>query len=140
MKTSGFFLAYLAGFVLQACASSDPVFKARSHYPPDPWVKGYANPDDCLGGEALAARHIPLPDYPKKASKRGNQGWVIVKLDVDVQGQVQNVEAEKSIPRNVFEGHTLKQLKTWRFAPPKSGRLENCRILIRYRLGVVSLA
>jgi len=131
---------YLSGFALQACASSDPVFQARSHYPPDPWVKGYANPDDCLGGETLAARHIPLPDYPRKALKRGNQGWVIVKLDVNAKGQVQNVESEKSIPRNVFENHTLKQVKTWRFAPPKSGQLKNCRVLIRYRLGVVSLA
>lgn len=140
MKTYGICALYCAGLLLQACAASEPVFKARSQYPPDPWVKGYANPDDCLGGEALAARHIPLPDYPKKALKRGNQGWVIVKLDVNAQGLVQNVVSEKSIPRNVFERHTLKQLKTWRFAPPRSGGLENCRVLIRYRLGVVSLA
>ena len=128
------------GVTVTSCASSDPQFKARSQYPPDPWVKGRANADDCIGGEELAARHIPLPDYPKKALRRGNQGWVIVKLDVASDGSVENVEADKSIPENVFERHTLKTLKTWKFDPPRQDGLQNCRVLIRYRLGVVSLA
>ncbi|MEP6343182.1 MAG: energy transducer TonB [Maricaulaceae bacterium] len=130
----------LTAFVLTSCASSDPQFQARSQYPPDPWVKGHASPDDCIGGEELAARHIPLPEYPKKALRRGNQGWVIVKLDVGPDGTVDNVIAEKSIPSNVFENHTLRTLKTWTFAPPRQNSLQNCRVLIRYRLGVVSLA
>ncbi len=130
----------LAVGILQACASGPPQFKPRSQYPPDPWVKGYANPDDCLGGERLAARNIPLPDYPNKALKRGNQGWVIVKLDIGVGGDVLNVISERSVPPGVFEKHTLNQVKTWRFDPPKGGGLQNCRVLIRYRLGVVSLA
>ena len=136
---STIFLSCLT-LVLTSCASSDPQFKARSQYPPDPWVKGHANPDDCIGGEDLAARNIPLPDYPKRALKRGNQGWVIVKLDVAADGRVENVTSEKSIPENVFERHTLRTLKTWTFAPPKQDGLRNCRVLIRYRLGVVSLA
>ena len=140
MRAAGLIAVYLSAIVLQACASSAPTFNPRSQYPPDPWVKGYANPEDCLGGETLAARNIPLPDYPKNALRRGNQGWVIVKLDVSPNGRVENVEAEKSVPRNVFEKHTLRQLETWRFDPPKSGGLVNCRVLIRYRLGIVSLA
>ena len=125
---------------LLACSSAPETFQARSGYPPDPWVKGYANPDDCLGGEALAARNIPLPDYPKAALKRGNQGWVIIKLDVRSDGAVSNVRTERSVPENVFEKNTEKTVKTWSFAPPKSGELQNCRILFRYRWGVVSLA
>ena len=128
------------GVTITSCASSDAQFKARSQYPPDPWVKGRASEDDCIGGEELAARNIPLPDYPKKALRRGNQGWVIVKLDVAPDGSVENVESDKSIPENVFERHTLKTLKTWKFAPPRQDGLQNCRVLIRYRLGVVSLA
>ena len=131
------------GFTILAstsCASSDPQFTARSQYPPDPWVKGHASPDDCIGGEELAARNIPLPDYPKKALRRGNQGWVIVKLDVGADGSVENVISEKSIPENVFDAHTLRTLKTWTFAPPRQDSLQNCRVLIRYRLGIVSLA
>jgi len=139
MKAAWLGAVYGLALGLQACTST-PSFNPRSQYPPDPWVKGYANPDDCLGGEALAAQSIPLPVYPKKALRRGNQGWVIVKLDVNADGEVENVSADKAVPSNVFEKHTLKKLKTWRFDPPKSGGLENCRVLIRYRLGVVSLA
>jgi len=102
-------------------------------------VKGYANPDDCLGGEALAARNIPLPDYPSRALRRGNQGWVIIKLDVAEDGSVENVQTERSVPENVFERHTERTLKQWSFAPPGTEGLKNCRILIRYRLGIVSL-
>lgn len=131
---------FFTALALQACSSTEPQFKPRSQYPPDPWVKGYANPEDCLGGESLAALHIPLPSYPRKALRNGRQGWVIVKLDIGADGHVLNVESEKSIPRNVFEDHTLKQLRTWRFEPPKSEGLENCRVLIRYRFGIVSLA
>jgi len=105
---------------VSACSSGPQTFQARNGYPPDPWVKGYANPEDCLGGEALAARNIPLPDYPKSALKRGNQGWVIVKLDVEADGSVANVRTERSVPENIFEKHTIRTLKTWSFAPPKS--------------------
>lgn len=129
-----------APLCLWACSSAPPAFTARSQYPPDPWVKGYANPEDCLGGEALAARNIPLPDYPDKALRRGNQGWVIIKLDVTPDGSVDNVQTERAVPENVFEQHTERTLKTWTFAPTQSEGLQNCRILIRYRLGIVSIA
>jgi len=64
-----------------SCNMKD-VFTPRSAYPPDPWVKGYSNPDDCLGGEKLAAINFELPKYPKRSFNSGRQGWVIVKLDV----------------------------------------------------------
>jgi len=103
----------LAAGVLWGCASAPTTFKPRSQYPPDPWVKGYANPDDCLGGELLAARST---------------------------GNVENVSTERSVPEGVFEKHTERVLKDWAFAPPKSEGLQNCRILIRYRVGIVSIA
>ena len=130
----------MAAGVLWSCSSAPTTFKPRSQYPPDPWVKGYANPDDCLGGEALAAKNIPLPDYPDSALRTGRQGWVIIKLDVNAAGDVDNVSTERSVPEGVFERHTERALKKWKFAPPKSEGLQNCRILIRYRVGIVSIA
>lgn len=137
---TGIMPLFSAVLLLGSCSTASDGFNARSQYPPDPWVKGYANPDDCLGGEALAARHIPLPEYPAKALRRGNQGWVIVKLDVMADGTVTNVEEERSIPSGVFTRHTIATVKTWSFAPTQNEGLQNCRILIRYRLGIVSLA
>lgn len=130
-------LALLALFST-GCATKD-TFKPQSQYPPDPWVKGYSNPNDCLGGEALAAKDFDLPDYPRRAFNSGRQGWVIIKLDVNAQGQTENVEIERSLPSGLFGGNARGAVEKWTFLPPANGGLVNCRVLIRYRMGSVSL-
>ena len=128
----------VSAVILLGCATKD-VFKPRSQYPPDPWVKGYSNPDDCLGGEKLAARNFELPAYPRRAFNTGRQGWVIMRLDVSAQGRTENVNVERSIPDGYFENTSRKAVENWTFAPPKDGALKNCRVLLRYRFGEVSL-
>lgn len=123
---------------LSACATKK-TFNPKSGYPPDPWVKGYSNPDDCLGGEKLAAIDFELPDYPKRAFNSGRQGWVIVKLDVAENGETENVEVDRAVPDALFPGNARDAVKKWLFQPPADGRLENCRVLLRYRFGRVSL-
>ena len=133
-------LAYLlvVGLYLTSCASAD-VFTPKSEYPPDPWVKGYAEEQDCLGGEDLAAREFDLPEYPRRAFKSGRQGWVIMRLDVTQDGQTENVAVERSVPEGLFEKVSQRAVKAWTFFPPKNGGLQNCRVLLRYRAGDVSL-
>lgn len=122
------------------CASTPDVFTPRSDYPPDPWVKGYAQPDDCLGGEKLAALSLDLPDYPRRAFNGGRQGWTIVRLDVNAQGQTENVQIDRAVPYGgLFETPSRKAVESWSFAPPQDGKLVACRVLIRYRLGEVTL-
>ena len=123
---------------LSNCATKD-VFTPKSQYPPDPWVKGYSNPDDCIGGEKLAARDFELPKYPKRSFNTGRQGWVIMKLDVNAAGMTENVDVERSIPDGLFENVSRDAVKGWRFEPPKEGALENCRVLLRFRAGEVTL-
>lgn len=125
---------------LSGCASIDEkAFIPKSQYPPDPWVKGYSDPDDCLGGEQLAAREFDLPSYPKKAFKSGRQGWVIVRLDVTAQGETENVVVERAVPDYAFPRNAREAAQAWRFEPPAGGALQNCRVLLRYRFGQVSL-
>jgi len=124
--------------ILGGCATKD-VFKPRSQYPPDPWVKGYSNSDDCLGGEKLAARNFELPKYPRRSFNSGRQGWVIMKLDVNAKGQTENVDVERSVPDGLFEGTSREAVKAWTFQPPKDGALSNCRVLLRFRAGDVTL-
>ena len=131
-------LILACGFFLSACATKK-TFNPKSQYPSDPWVKGYSNPDDCLGGEKLAAIDFDLPDYPRRAFNSGRQGWVIVKLDVNAEGETENVEIEEALPDALFPGGARDTVKKWRFEPPKDGALQNCRVLIRYRFGKVSL-
>ena len=124
--------------ILSGCATKD-AFKPKSQYPPDPWVKGYSNPDDCLGGEKLAAVKFELPQYPRRSFNSGRQGWVIMKLDVSAQGLTENVEVERSVPDGLFEGVSRAAVKDWTFQPPQGGALKNCRVLIRFRAGDVTL-
>ncbi len=124
-------------FLLLSCASNKP-FYPRSDYPPDPWVKGYANPDDCIGGEKLAARQFSLPEYPKSAYNSGRQGWVILRLDVGANGNTENIRIERAVPQGLFEKNARKAAQKWLFRPPAKP-LYDCRVLIRYRLGGVSL-
>ena len=130
-----------AVLLLAACASTSD-FVPKSHYPPDPWVKGYSDPDDCLGGEDLAARSFALPDYPKRAFRAGAQGWVMLRLDVNAAGETENVSVERAVPGSGFwggfEGTSVEAAENWLFEPP-AAPLENCRVLLRYRLGKVSL-
>jgi len=123
---------------VSACATQE-VFKPRSQYPTDPWVKGYSNPDDCLGGEKLAAIRFELPTYPSRAFNKGRQGWVIMRLDVAVSGETENVMVERSLPEGLFENASEKAVQNWTFRPPQDGALRNCRVLLRYRSGLVSL-
>lgn len=126
----------LSALLISSCASKP--FKPKSDYPLDPWVKGYADPDDCIGGEKLAAINFELPEYPRRAFRTGRQGWVILRLDIGESGATQNVSIERALPRGMFESTTKKAAQKWLFHPPEAP-LDNCRVLIRYRLGAVSL-
>ena len=136
MKQSLLSILILLSFT--ACKSTG-AFHPKSDYPPDPWVKGYSNPDDCLGGEKLAAVQFDLPDYPKAAFRSGRQGWTIVKLDVNALGETDKVEIERALPDRYFGDASRRAVEKWQFQPPKDGALKNCRVLIRYRFGTVTL-
>ncbi|MEP1230119.1 MAG: energy transducer TonB [Litorimonas sp.] len=123
---------------LVSCKTNS-VFNPKSSYPPDPWVKGYAGDNDCLGGEKLAAIDFELPEYPSRAFNTGRQGWSIIRLDVDAQGNTNNVQIERSLPEGPFDGASLRAVQSWKFAPPQDGPLFSCRVLLRYRGGNVSL-
>ena len=133
--------AFALSVLLVSCASGD-AFRPRSAYPPDPWVKGYSDPDDCLGGEALEAVEFALPDYPRRAFNAGRQGWVILRLDVDAAGRTRNVRAERAVPEGGlwgnFEDASVEAAEAWAFRPP-AAPLEDCRVLLRYKFGRVSL-
>ena len=125
--------------ILSACATQAEYFEPKSEYPVDPWVKGYSDPDDCLGGEKLAARQFFLPDYPRRAYNSGRQGWVILRLDVNAQGETQNVSIERSVPGGSFDGAAKSAAREWLFEPPVDGPMSNCRVLMRFKLGAVSI-
>jgi len=128
---------FLAALCLSACGSTT-TFTPKSAYPPDPWVKGYSDPDDCIGGEQLAALKFDLPAYPKSAFRGGQQGWTIIRLDVDAKGKTQNIRVERSVPSGMFDRASRNAVELWQFRPPEKP-LSDCRVLLRYRAGEASL-
>jgi TonB family protein len=138
MKTAASFFGIFSAAIFVTSCGSTSTFNPRSSYPPDPWVKGYSNPDDCIGGEKLAAIDFDLPTYPKSAFRNGQQGWSIIRLDVDADGHTQNVKIERSVPSGMFDTASRKAVDAWRFRSPQTP-LSDCRVLLRYRAGQVSL-
>jgi TonB family protein len=133
-------LALLAALVLSACGvpfvGGPGVFYPRSDYgfPPEPAT--YSEAGDCQGGSRLAARKLEDPEYPRSAFKRGQQGWVVLRLDVDPDGRTRRVRVVDSQPRGPFEGAALSTVRSWRFEPPGEPGLERCVVVLDYRLGV----
>jgi len=105
---------FCMALLLSACASNgeQQPFMPRSDYPVDAWVKGYAQEDDCLGGEKLAAIKFDLPEYPRRAYKNGRQGWTLVQLDVDAGGQTQNGETDLKTLIESFGDRALGSILT----------------------------
>jgi len=93
---------------------------------------------DCIGGEALAAVRFEMPSYPKSAFRKGQQGWTIIRLDIAEDGSTENIRVERSLPNGYFDKASIQAVEDWQFRAPKAA-LANCRVLLRYRAGEVTL-
>ncbi len=61
------------------------------------------------------------PDYPFQARERGLEGYVAVKILVDKDGSVRQVNILKSKPEGVFDQAVRKAVASWRFQPGEVG-------------------
>jgi TonB family protein len=134
-------LSLLALAVLAAACSvpfvgAPDVFQPRSDYGFPPTTADYTEPGDCQGGSRLAAQDVAEPEYPSAAFRRGQQGWVVLRLDVDPEGRARNVQVVDSQPRGPFDGAARRTVRSWRFQPPGEPGLTRCVVVLDYRLGV----
>ncbi len=133
-------LAPIAVVSLAACSvpivGGDKPFVPRSDYGFPPTPTAYSAPGDCQGGSRLAARDVAEPEYPRAAFRRGQQGWVALRLDVDPEGRTRNVRVVDSQPEGPFDGAARKTVRSWRFEPPGEPGLSRCVVVLDYRLGV----
>jgi TonB family protein len=130
--------ALIAGAMLAACIPfhHGRVFVPRSDYPIAPNAKSYTKPGDCQGGSKLAAEHLEQPKYPAAAWRRGQQGWVVVRLDVDAKGKTHNVHIADAQPAGPFDLTAVGTVLSWQFQPPGGKGLKRCIVVLDYRLGV----
>jgi uncharacterized protein len=68
--------------------------------------------------DATPAKLIP-PKYPLKLARKGVQGYVMFKLDIDRLGNPRNIRVVETFPKDAFKKTSLKTISKWRFNPAK---------------------
>ena len=58
------------------------------------------------------------PVYPVEAADQGMEGSVVLSFDINLEGQVENVEVVESNPGNVFDKASKVALRQWLYTKP----------------------
>ncbi|MCU4674498.1 TonB family protein [Catenovulum sp. 2E275] len=72
------------------------------------------------------------PKYPKAAAQTAQEGWVLLRFDIDAQGQVINISVVDSSPAKTFDKEAVNALSRWKF---KASELAEQKALIQFTLG-----
>ncbi len=59
------------------------------------------------------------PKYPKAALISGTEGWILLKIDVNEKGEVENVRIVGGEKRNMFEMEAKRAVEQWKYRPFK---------------------
>lgn len=68
-------------------------------------------------GYRLGAQQTPAPGYPWNARRRGHEGTVVVRLDVDAEGHPVKTEITRSSGDDELDEAALEALRQWRLRP-----------------------
>ena len=88
-----------------------------------------------LAGEATAAP-APVkreaPEYPKGAEKRGIEGFVALKFNVDGDGNVVSPQVVEASPPGVFDAAAIEALSKWKYE--KGAATADMQIKLSFKL------
>ena len=68
-----------------------------------------------------AYTYNPKPAYPRTARRRGQEGTVLLLVEVLATGRVSRIEIEKSSGYELLDGAAVETVRKWRFVPAKRG-------------------
>lgn len=71
--------------------------------------------------------------YPPAAKARGTEGYVLVRMLIDKDGNVRQVHVLESKPDDVFEQATIQAVRQWRFTPARYQN-EAVRVWVRQKI------
>jgi len=78
-----------------------------------------------LGLQASDGEYLPMtklaPEYPRRAARRGIEGFVILEYTVTKQGKVKDIIVVESSPSNIFNSAAKRSAKGYQYQP----RVEN---------------
>ncbi|RHW75478.1 TonB family protein [Colwellia sp. RSH04] len=74
------------------------------------------------------------PKYPTKAAKEGTEGAVVLKFDINADGNVKNVSVVKALPKGVFDKVAKVALRQWKYEPSDSYHKDQL-VQLDFRMG-----
>jgi protein TonB len=63
----------------------------------------------------------PKPEYPREARRNGQEGMVMLLVEVLPNGDARKVSIEKSSGHELLDNAAVKAVRKWRFVPAKKG-------------------
>jgi periplasmic protein TonB len=81
-----------------------------------------AKPQSNVGSEsngvANATPYYKIkPKYPKAALVSGVEGWILMKVDVNEKGEVENIRVVDGDKRNMFQDEARRAVEKWKYRP-----------------------
>ena len=91
---------------------------------------GYGNSTN--GNPPILLKKVE-PIYPERSRRLGQEGYVIVRFEVDVNGKVKNPTIHEAVPNGHFERATINAIRQWRFqaAKDETGQPTTYRLQVR---------
>lgn len=69
-------------------------------------------------GDANATPFYKIrPKYPRPALVAGEEGWIVMKIDVNEKGEVENVRIIGGEKRNLFQDEARRAVELWKYRP-----------------------
>ena len=78
-------------------------------------------PEDIAPSENISYRRMRPPRYPPMAARQHQEGKVLLKVLVGVDGSPQEVTIEKSSGSRLLDQAAIEAVKTWKFNPGSKG-------------------
>ena len=90
------------------------------------------NGNSAIGNPPILLKKVE-PIYPERSRRLGQEGYVIVRFEVDVKGKVQNPTIHEAVPNGHFERATINAIRQWRFqaAKDETGHPTTYRLQVR---------
>ena len=98
--------------------------------------KGYVGDDEI----EISVERIfnPGANYPRKALRKGQEGYVVIEFDIDTDGGVLDPYVIESEPAGVFERAAIKAVRKWLYQAPTyngvSVKVNNVQVKVSFNL------
>jgi protein TonB len=81
-------------------------------------VKEVATVGNTASGTSANTPYYKIkPKYPKAALQSGTEGWVLLTVDVNETGEVENVRVVDGEQRNLFGSEAKRAVQQWKYRP-----------------------